>query len=584
MYKLLLISKYLRRKLAPLFAALAVTICTAMVIIVTSVMGGFLELMQTTAQQLTPQVVVQSTSVTGFEGYEDMIAMLQARDEVELATPALESLATINIGGSTNIVKVVGIIPEEYNRVVPYNETLLWSGSDMADMVPTNLTAGERQRIEQDYDLQTGGQTLTTTPGFEHYGIRSGMPAAVIGVVVNPDQRRMQDGSYIFDYSAAFLPISTMRSDDPTFPVRPSNPIRISLPIYSPSGDLIDASQMQMPVVNEFKTGYYELDKAVVFVPFDWMQRAQDMNERSELNESDIDPETGLPLAGAVDISVAARCTHVYIKAAIDPATGERYTDDQLRAACGQVVSEFLMDYPGVRIQVLTWEDVHGTLLGAVKNEKGLVTFLFAIISVVAIVMVATTFYMIVLEKTRDIGVLRAIGAPATGVLGLFLFYGLAIGIIGAAAGVWLAWFTVTNLNSLQGALANRLPTLIGTVLLAVLLAGGIAGLASYIYRRRDFSLFSASLVFIGVFIALMAGTFYGFSSITLPVISSMDDKFGWLMWDPQLYFFEKIPDQVDWTEVTYVGIGAVLSSVLGAALPAIIAARLNPVEALRYE
>ena len=41
MYKLLLILKYLRRKLAPLFAAMAVMLCTAMVIIVISVMGGF---------------------------------------------------------------------------------------------------------------------------------------------------------------------------------------------------------------------------------------------------------------------------------------------------------------------------------------------------------------------------------------------------------------------------------------------------------------------------------------------------------------------------------------------------------------
>ena len=55
-------------------------------------------------------------------------------------------------------------------------------------------------------------------------------------------------------------------------------------------------------------------------------------------------------------------------------------------------------------------------------------------------------------------------------------------------------------------------------------------------------------------------------------------------MWDPQLYFFEKIPDQVYWPEVIAIGLGAVVSSVLGAIIPAVIAARLNPVEALRYE
>ena len=71
---------------------------------------------------------------------------------------------------------------------------------------------------------------------------------------------------------------------------------------------------------------------------------------------------------------------------------------------------------------------------------------------------------------------------------------------------------------------------------------------------------------------------------ISLPMISVYDTKIGWRMWDPKLYFFEKIPDQVNWVEVTYVGLGAVISSVLGAIIPAVIAARLNPVEALRYE
>ena len=227
---------------------------------------------------------------------------------------------------------------------------------------------------------------------------------------------------------------------------------------------------------------------------------------------------------------------------------------------------------------------MHGTLLGAVKNEKGMVTFLFAIISLVAIIMVATTFYMIVLEKTRDIGVLRAIGAPATGVLGLFLTYGLAIGVIGAGLGVWLAWFTVSNLNNLQDALATRLATLIGSVSLALVMALAIAISTAVLNKRRDFSLGAGILVFLGVFAALMTITYYAFQQISLPMISSYDASIGWRMWDPQLYFFEKIPDQVDWVEVAFVGAGAVISSVLGAVIPAVIAARLNPVEALRYE
>jgi len=564
MYKLLLISKYLRRKLAPLFAALAVTICTAMVIIVASVMGGFLELMQTTAKQLTPDVVVQSPSLTGIEGYEQIVEALGKRPEVAIATSAIEYPATVTIGTSTAPVKVIGVLPKQYNQVVPYNETLMWDAHDLIDGEPVAVSPEERRLIELAYDLRGAGETLTTPEGFKTFDMAGDGPSAVVGVAVNPYQWRLPDGSYAFDRSIANIPITVPNK---------INPIKLALPIFSPSGDPIDAVQLRIPAVNEFKTGYYEIDRNVIFVPLDWLQKSLKMQAIDEY--TDFDELTG---EGGERITRPARATHVYVKAA------DGVSDARLHAACEAVVDDFLMENPATLIQVMTWEDVHGTLLGAVKNEKGMVTFLFVIISIVAIIMVATTFYMIVLEKTRDIGVLRAIGAPATGVLNLFVTYGLAIGLIGAGLGVWLAWFTVTNLNNLQDALHQRLPTLIGTVVIALLLSLSIAIGTAVANRKRDFSLGAGIVLFLGVFVGLMAITFYAFPAIHLPVISGYDGKFGWLMWDPQLYFFEKIPDQVNWTEVFFIWLGAVVSSVLGAVIPAVIAARLNPVEALRYE
>lgn len=564
MYKLLLISKYLRRKLAPLFAALAVTICTAMVIIVASVMGGFLDLMQTTAKQLTPDVVIKS-SLTGFEDYEKLITQLEALPEVELATPAIEYPATVTIGGNTAPVQVIGMIPAEYNEVVPYNDTLMWSADDLFDLGPIELSAEMRQELEPAYDMQKAGRDLKTPAGFSSFGMATDGPAAVVGVAVNPYQFRLEDGSYAFADSITNLPY--------TVPIK-RNPLKLALPVFAPSGEPIDAVQLRIPAVNEFKTGYYEIDRNVIYVPFDWLQRSLKMQRFEEY--TDFDELTG---EGGDPVVQPARCTDVYVKAA-----GE-VTADELAAACIAVVDQFRSETnSSVFIGVLTWEDVHGTLLGAVKNEKGMVTFLFVIISIVAIIMVATTFYMIVLEKTRDIGVLRAIGAPAIGVLNLFVTYGLAIGLIGAGLGVWLAWFTVTNLNNLQDALALRLPTLIGTVFLAGLMSLGIAITMAFINRKRDFTIGGGVIVFLGCFAALMAITFYTFSMINLPVISALDSEIGWRMWDPQLYFFEKIPDQVHWPEVFWIWVGAVLSSMLGAIIPAVIAARLNPVEALRYE
>lgn len=573
MYKLLLISKYLRRKLAPLFAALAVTICTAMVIIVASVMGGFLDLMQTTAKQLTPDVVIES-SLTGFADYEGLIEKLEALPEVELATPAIEYPATVTIRDSTTPVQVIGMTPEAYNRVVPYNETLMWSADDLF----TGELIEASDEMKAAFDLKKAGRTLTTPPGFANFGMAGDGPAAVVGVAVNPYQSRQDDGSYVFDNSIA----------DVTWTVSNSlNPIKLAMPVFAPNGEPIDAVQLRIPAVNEFKTGYYEIDRNVIFVPFDWLQKSLKMQRFEEYTQ--FDELTG---EGGEAVIQPARCTDVYVKA-VDGVDAF-----ELQAAVRPIVDAHETD--GF-ISVMTWEQVHGTLLGAVKNEKGMVTFLFIIISIVAIIMVATTFYMIVLEKTRDIGVLRAIGAPATGVLGLFVSYGLAIGLIGSGLGVWLAWFTVTNLNNLQDALAEKLATLIGTVVLAGLLAIAAAIVMAVINKKRDFTIGAGLLVFLGSFTLLMAIVYYAFPGIYLPGLTTeqimingklgpdpsstaLDSKFGWRMWDPKLYFFDRIPNKINWFEVTLIGLGAVLSSVLGAIVPAVIAARLNPVEALRYE
>jgi lipoprotein-releasing system permease protein len=58
----------------------------------------------------------------------------------------------------------------------------------------------------------------------------------------------------------------------------------------------------------------------------------------------------------------------------------------------------------------------------------------------------------------------------------------------------------------------------------------------------------------------------------------------GFLMWDPAVYYFATIPSTMDWGAARVIGAGAVVCSVLGAAVPAARAADIDPVRALRYE
>ena len=130
MYKLLLIFKYLRRKLAPLFAAAAVTLCTAMVIIVISVMGGFLEMMQSAVRTLSGDVTVQSDLV-GFENYDDLIQRIEALPEARAATPIVRMPALLKLGQSIYMIEAVGIDPKTYNDVTDYEKTLYWRPEHM---------------------------------------------------------------------------------------------------------------------------------------------------------------------------------------------------------------------------------------------------------------------------------------------------------------------------------------------------------------------------------------------------------------------------------------------------------------------
>ena len=58
----------------------------------------------------------------------------------------------------------------------------------------------------------------------------------------------------------------------------------------------------------------------------------------------------------------------------------------------------------------------------------------------------------------------------------------------------------------------------------------------------------------------------------------------GQVVFDPPVYYFDTIPTIVHPTMVVWVIIGAVLIAVMASVLPSIRAARMHPVEALRYE
>src|SRR5436189_6380004 len=97
MYKLLLILKYLRKRRIAWVSLVAVTICTAMVLVVISVMGGWLRMFRESFHGLSGDVIVAGPSLIGFPYYQEMIQQIEALPEVAAAVPTIRTFGLINI-------------------------------------------------------------------------------------------------------------------------------------------------------------------------------------------------------------------------------------------------------------------------------------------------------------------------------------------------------------------------------------------------------------------------------------------------------------------------------------------------------
>ena len=79
---------------------------------------------------------------------------------------------------------------------------------------------------------------------------------------------------------------------------------------------------------------------------------------------------------------------------------------------------------------------------------------LFLIIAVAGFGILAI-FFMIVVEKTRDVGILKALGASRGGIMGIFLAYGLSLGLVGSGVGLVLGLLFVRYINEIADVLGR---------------------------------------------------------------------------------------------------------------------------------
>lgn len=526
MYKLLLSSRYLRTRFIALASIISVMLGVATMIVVNSVMAGFGSQMRERIHGLLADVVVETHSYDGVADPELQmeIANQAAGDLIEAMTPTVEiyGMLSFNYAGQwiTRPITLIGIDPAGKSKVGPLKDFL----DSYHPVVKDGKVVRERLRKEgeepnweltatakeyrdeqiarqQWYEQQMEASETETTEGET---ATPNSEAAETGNLwdIAAEEAQSDEISEASDVVAGDTPIdlenpfqvSNEEKQDPTavmdgrlyvgvglvsFPYKDPETGETKIMMMAQPGDDVKISTVtsgrppqpahfNATIVDVFKSGMSEYDSNLVFCNLEELQKVRGM----------LVEQTGMRSITSLQIKL------------------KDYRD------ADEVVERLKAAFPASQFSVKTWEQKQGPLLAAVEVESAILNVLLFLIIAVAGFGILAIFYMIVVEKTRDIGIMKALGASAGGIMSIFLTYGLALGMVGSGVGVILGLLFVRHINFIEGCLTvitgrkvfdeaiyyfPEIPTLVNPFMVCWVAAGAtlIAVLASVLPARR---------------------------------------------------------------------------------------------------
>jgi lipoprotein-releasing system permease protein len=489
MYKLLLCCRYLRTRYLALVCVVSVMLGVATLIVVNSVMAGFsTRLMDRVHRQLS-DMTVSAPDLDGFPDPAEKMERIRKSSVgkyVEAMSPTLEVFALLQfqyrtLSGeriATKPVKLIGVDPKTRAEVGGFGEYLF----DLDFRNPMAPVLSHRE--EPNFDL-TREALARHNSRFLPPPPEKAPPMAQTDPNVPPPPAEWDDrpkkqlvGAFIGHALASFRD----RTADPTqvrdcYMLAPGDMVDITT-ISGVAGDengKLNGVRDHLLLTGYYKSEMADADSGQVFVPLDYLQNVRGMQDRAS--------------------SILIRLT--------DYSHAE------------EVKRELEKLFPSHTYTVQTWEDQQGNLLAAIAIERGILNVLLFMIVGVAGFGILAIFSMIVVEKTRDIGILKALGASNRGVMGIFVGYGLLLGVVGAGLGTMAGLEITWNINEIE----------------------------QWITAKTGQPIFNRSV-----------------------------------------YYFDSIPTMIQPMSVLLVNVGSVAIAVLFSVLPALRAAMLHPVRALRFE
>jgi len=191
--------------------------------------------------------------------------------------------------------------------------------------------------------------------------------------------------------------------------VMPGDPVYLISPrgMISPIGHI--PTMKRFRVAGLFESGMYEYDRSLAYINIKDAQKI-------------------LRMGNSVN-GIEVRVNDIY----------------NARNIAGRIVKEL-----GFQYWARDWMQMNQNLFSALKLEKTVMFIILALIVLVAAFNIASTLIMMVMEKTKDIAILKAMGATNKSIRKIFVLKGIVIGSIGTIFGVCLGLILCTVLKYYQ--------------------------------------------------------------------------------------------------------------------------------------
>lgn len=158
--------------------------------------------------------------------------------------------------------------------------------------------------------------------------------------------------------------------------------------------------------------------------------------------------EAGMNEYDSSFVFLPLEAAQIYFQARDAATQIEVFVEDPTRVrAVSREIFAALRDRP---VRILDWQDTNSSFFQAVQVERNVMFLILTLIILVAAFNIVSSLIMLVKDKTRDIAVLRTMGATRGAVMRIFLLCGATIGIAGTTAGFVLGVLFCWNIESIR--------------------------------------------------------------------------------------------------------------------------------------